>query len=155
MSGSSPKIGALDGSQLKASIVTSSWHPDICDALVSGAKKALDEAGCKSISVHKVAGSFEIPLAAQKMLDAGSDLVVAIGLILKGDTPHFNYVCQGVTSGVMQVSLSRNKPIGFGVLMCDNLDQAYERSGLSEGQENKGFDAAIAALNLAIEYKSI
>jgi 6,7-dimethyl-8-ribityllumazine synthase len=155
MSGSSPKIGALDGSQLKASIVTSSWHPDICDALVSGAKKALDEAGCKNVSVYKVAGSFEIPLAAQKLLDAGSDLVVAIGLILKGDTPHFDYVCQGVTSGVMQVSLSRNKPIGFGVLMCDNLDQAYERSGLSEGQENKGFDAAIAALNLAIEYRSI
>lgn len=154
MSGSSPKIGALDGSQLKASIVTSSWHPDICDALVSGAKKALDEAGCKNVSVHKVAGSFEIPLAAQKLLDAGSDLVIAIGLILKGDTPHFDYVCQGVTSGVMQVSLTRNKPIGFGVLMCDNLDQAYERSGLSEGQENKGFDAAIAALNLAIEYKS-
>jgi 6,7-dimethyl-8-ribityllumazine synthase len=155
MSGSSPKIGALDGSQLKASIVTSSWHPDICDALVSGAKKALDEAGCKNVSVYKVAGSFEIPLAAQKLLDAGSDLVVAIGLILKGDTPHFDYVCQGVTSGVMQVSLTRNKPIGFGVLMCDNLDQAYERSGLSEGQENKGFDAAIAALNLAIEYRSI
>lgn len=155
MSGSSPKIGALDGSQLKASIVTSSWHPDICDALVSGAKKALDEVGCKNVSLHKVAGSFEIPLAAQKLLDAGSDLVIAIGLILKGDTPHFDYVCQGVTSGVMQVSLTRNKPIGFGVLMCDNLDQAYERSGLSEGQENKGFDAAIAALNLAIEYKSI
>jgi 6,7-dimethyl-8-ribityllumazine synthase len=155
MSGSSPKIGALDGSQLKASIVTSSWHPDICDALVSGAKKALDEAECKNVSLHKVAGSFEIPLAAQKLLDAGSDLVIAIGLILKGDTPHFDYVCQGVTSGVMQVSLTRNKPIGFGVLMCDNLDQAYERSGLSEGQENKGFDAAIAALNLAIEYKSI
>lgn len=155
MSGSSPKIGALDGSQLKASIVTSSWHPDICDALVSGAKKALDEAGCKNVSVHKVAGSFEIPLAAQKLLDAGSDLVIAIGLILKGDTPHFDYVCQGVTSGVMQVSLTRNKPIGFGVLMCDNLDQAHERSGLSEGQENKGFDAAIAALNLAIKYKSI
>ena len=105
--------------------------------------------------MHKVAGSFEIPLAAQKLLDAGSDLVIAVGLILKGDTPHFDYVCQGVTSGVMQVSLTRNKPIGFGVLMCDNLDQAYERSGLSEGQENKGFDAAIAALNLAIEYKSI
>ena len=155
MAGSSPKISALDGSQLKASIVTSSWHPDICDALVSGAKKALDEAGCKNVSLHKVAGSFEIPLAAQKLLDAGSDLVIAIGLILKGDTPHFDYVCQGVTSGVMQVSLTRNKPIGFGVLMCENLDQAHARSGLSEGQENKGFDAAIAALNLAIEYKSI
>ncbi len=155
MSGSSPKISALDGSQLIASIVTSSWHPDICDALVSGAKRALDEAGCKNVSVHKVAGSFEIPLAAQKLLDAGSDLVIAVGLILKGDTPHFDYVCQGVTSGVMQVSLTRNKPIGFGALMCANLDQAYERSGLSEGQENKGFDAAIAALNLAIEYKSI
>lgn len=89
------------------------------------------------------------------MLDAGSDLVVAVGLILKGDTPHFDYVCQGVTSGIMQVSLSRNKPIGFGVLMCENLDQAYERSGLTEGQENKGYEAAVAALNLAIEYKKL
>ena len=155
MTGSSPKIKVLDGSSLIASIVTSSWHSDICDALVTGAKKAFAEAGCKNVSVHKVAGSFEIPLASQKLLDAGSDLVVAVGLILKGDTPHFDYVCQGVTSGIMQVSLSRNKPIGFGVLMCENLDQAYERSGLTEGQENKGYEAAVAALNLAIEYKKL
>jgi 6,7-dimethyl-8-ribityllumazine synthase len=155
MTGSSPNIKVLDGSSLNTSIVTSSWHSDICDALVTGAKKAFAEAGCKNVSVHKVAGSFEIPLASQKLLDAGSDLVVAVGLILKGDTPHFDYVCQGVTSGIMQVSLSRNKPIGFGVLMCENLDQAYERSGLTEGQENKGYEAAVAALNLAIEYKNL
>ena len=152
MSGPSPKIKVLAGSNLKASIVTSSWHPEICDALVAGAKKALTESGCKNFLVHKVAGSFELPLAAQKLLDSGADLVVAIGLILRGDTPHFEYICQGVTSGIMQVSLTRNKPIGFGVLMCDNLNQAYERAGLADGQENKGFEAAVATLNLATEY---
>ena len=148
MSGSSPKIGALDGSQLKASIVTSSWHPDICDALVSGAKKALDEAGCKNVSLHKVAGSFEIPLAAQKLLDAGSDLVIAIGLILKGDTPHFDYVCQGVTQGIMQVSLTRSKPIGFGVLTVDTVEQAIARSGIAGSKEDKGFDSTVAVFEL-------
>lgn len=155
MSGASPKIMVLDGSQIKASIVSSSWHLDICDALVSGAKKALEGSGVKNITVHKVAGSFEIPLASQKLFDAGSDVIIAVGLILRGDTPHFDYICQGVTSGIMQVSLTRNKPIGFGVLMCDTLDQAYERSSLIEGQENKGFEAALAALNLAIEYKNL
>ncbi|MBM3731363.1 MAG: 6,7-dimethyl-8-ribityllumazine synthase [Actinobacteria bacterium] len=155
MTGLSPKISTLDEAQLKVSIVKSSWHPYICDALVSGAKKALDGARCKNVSVHKVAGSFEIPLAAQKLLDAGSDLVIAIGLILKGDTPHFDYVCQGVANGIMQVSLTRNKPIGFGILMCDSLEQAHQRAGLSEGQENRGFDAAIAALSLALEYEGI
>ncbi|NDG24601.1 MAG: 6,7-dimethyl-8-ribityllumazine synthase [Actinobacteria bacterium] len=155
MTGSSPKIKVLDGSSLNASIVTSSWHSDVCEALITGAKRALTQAGCKKVLVHKVSGSFEIPLASQKLLDAGSDLVVAVGLILKGDTPHFDYVCQGVTSGIMQVSLTRNKPIGFGILMCESLNQAYERSGLSEGEENKGFEAAVAALNLAIEYKNL
>lgn len=155
MSGESPEITVLDGSKIKASIVSSSWHSDICDALVGGAKRALEGSGCKNIKVHKVAGSFEIPLASQKLFDAGSDIVIAVGLILRGDTPHFDYICQGVTSGIMQVSLARNKPIGFGVLMCDTLDQAYKRSGLSAGQENKGFEAAVAAINMAIEFKNL
>ena len=146
MTGSSPKIKVLDGSSLNASIVTSSWHSDICDALVTGAKKAFAEARCKNVSVHKVAGSFEIPLASQKLLDAGSDLVVAVGLILKGDTPHFDYVCQGVTQGVIDVQLKFSKPIGYGVLMCNDLDQAIARSGVPGSKEDKGYDAAIAAL---------
>ena len=81
------------------------------------------------------------------LTDAGFDVAVVVGLILRGQTPHFDYVCQGVTAGIMQVSLSRSKPIGFGVLMCDTLEQAQERSGLPGSFEDKGFDSAIAALS--------
>ena len=155
MSGNAPEINLPQLPNARVAIISSSWHLDICNDLIAGAQRALAAAAIKNVEVIYVPGSFEIPLASQIAFEKGFDAVVAVGLVLEGETPHFDYVCQGVTSGVMQVSLTRNKPIGFGVLMCDNLDQAYERSGLSEVQENKGFDAAIAALNLAIEYKSI
>ncbi len=148
MSGAAPKITVGDLSSKRIGIVSSQWHPEICDALVAGAQRAIKESGVESISLRKVAGSFEIPLAAQQLLDSGCDAVIAVGLVLKGETPHFDYVCQGVTSGVMDVMLSRGKPIGFGVLMCDDLEQAVARSGLPGSKEDKGYDAAIAALDL-------
>lgn len=148
MSGASPKIEVGDLSNRRVAIVSAQWHPEICEALVTGAKRALREAGIKEVEIRKVAGSFEIPLAAQRLLDAGCDAVVTVGLVLRGETPHFDYVCQGVTSGVMDVMLSRSKPIGFGVLMCDDLDQARARSGLPGSKEDKGYDAAKAALDL-------
>ena len=94
------------------------------------------------------AGSFELPLAAQLAFDEGFDVAVIVGLVLRGETPHFDYVCQGVTQGVMDVSLSRSKPIGFGVLMCDNLEQATARAGLPGSKEDKGYDSALAALSV-------
>lgn len=148
MIGASPKIEVKGLASKKVAIVTSQWHPEICDALVEGAKRALKEAGVTQSTVRKVAGSFEIPLASQMLLDEGFDAVVTVGLVLRGETPHFDYVCQGVTSGVMDVMLSRGKPIGFGVLMCDDLEQARARSGLPGSKEDKGYDAAIAALDL-------
>ena len=148
MIGASPKIEVKGLASKKVAIVTSQWHPEICDALVEGAKRALSEAGITESRVRKVAGSFEIPLASQMLLDEGFDAVVTVGLVLRGETPHFDYVCQGVTSGVMDVMLSRGKPIGFGVLMCDDLEQARARSGLPGSKEDKGYDAAIAALDL-------
>ncbi len=148
MIGASPKIEVKGLASKKVAIVTSQWHPEICDALVAGAKRALKEAGVTQSTVRKVAGSFEIPLASQMLLDEGFDAVVTVGLVLRGETPHFDYVCQGVTSGVMDVMLSRGKPIGFGVLMCDDLEQARARSGLPGSKEDKGYDAAIAALDL-------
>ncbi len=132
----------------RVGIVSSQWHPEICDALVAGAERAIKEVGITDVTVRKVAGSFEIPLASQQMLDAGCDAVITVGLVLRGETPHFDYVCQGVTSGVMDVMLSRGKPIGFGVLMCDNLEQAKARSGVPGSKEDKGYDAAVAALDL-------
>jgi 6,7-dimethyl-8-ribityllumazine synthase len=148
MIGASPKIQIEDLADKKIGIVSSQWHPEICEALIAGAMRAIKEAGITETVVRKVAGSFEIPLAAQRMLDSGCDAVVTVGLVLRGETPHFDYVCQGVTSGVMDVMLSRGKPIGFGVLMCDNVEQAYARSGLAGSKEDKGYDAAVAALDL-------
>ena len=151
MIGASPKIEVTGLSGKKIGIVSSQWHPEICDALIAGATRAIKEAGITDISLRKVAGSFEIPLAAQRMLDQGLDAVVTLGLVLRGETPHFDYVCQGVTQGVMDVMLSRGKPVGFGVLMCDDLDQAIARTGIPGSKEDKGYDAAIAALDLLRE----
>lgn len=148
MIGASPKITIKNLEGKRVGIVSSQWHPEICDALIAGAERAIEEAGITDVTVRKVAGSFEIPLASQQMLDAGFDAVITLGLVLRGETPHFDYVCQGVTSGVMDVMLSRGKPIGFGVLMCDNLEQAKARSGLPGSKEDKGYDAAVAALDL-------
>ncbi len=148
MLGASPKIEVKDLAGKRIGIVSSQWHLEICEALVAGAKRAVIAAGINEVTVRTVAGSFEIPLAAQEMLDDGCDAVVTVGLVLRGETPHFDYVCQGVTSGVMNVMLSRCKPIGFGVLMCDNLEQAHARSGLPGSKEDKGYDAAIAALDM-------
>ena len=132
----------------KVAIISSSWHLEICDDLVAGARRALEAAAVAKIELFYVPGSFELPLAAQKAFEEGFDAVVVVGLVLKGETPHFDYVCQGVTHGVMNVQLKFSKPIGFGVLMCDDLLQAIARSGVKGSKEDKGYDAAIAALAL-------
>ena len=146
MAGHAPEIAITKHPKAKVAIISSSWHLDICDALIAGARRALEEADVKKIEVFYVPGSFEIPLAAQKAFEDDFDAVVAVGLVLKGETPHFDYVCQGVTQGVMDVQLKFSKPIGYGVLMCNDLEQAIARSGVEGSKEDKGYDSAIAAL---------
>ena len=148
MSGAVPQISLGDLSQYRVAIISASWHEQICADLISGARKALEEAKIKLEPVIYVPGSFELPLAAQLALDSGFDAVVVLGVVLRGETPHFDYVCQGVTQGIMQVTLTRSKPIGFGVLTVDTIDQAIARSGASGSKEDKGYDSAIAALEL-------
>jgi 6,7-dimethyl-8-ribityllumazine synthase len=148
MSGAVPQIEIKKLPSAKVMIISSSWHLDICDDLISGAKRALEKASVADVKVQHVPGSFEIPLAAQYAFDAGFDAVVAVGLVLRGETPHFDYVCQGVTKGVIDVSLKYGKPIGFGVLMCNDLDQAVARSGRAGSKEDKGFDSAVAVIEL-------
>lgn len=148
MAGHAPEITIKKHPKAKVAIISSSWHPDICDALIAGARRALEAAEVKKIEVIYVPGSFEIPLAAQKAFESGYDAVVAVGLVLQGETPHFDYVCQGVTQGVIDVQLKFSKPIGYGVLMCNDLDQAIARAGLPGSKEDKGYDSAIAALSL-------
>ena len=148
MAGHAPEIAVPKFAKAKVAIISSSWHLDICNDLIAGATRALEAAEVKKIKVIYVPGSFEIPLAAQKIFEKGYDAVVAVGLVLKGETRHFDYVCQGVTQGVMDVQLKWSKPVGYGVLMCDNLEQAIARSGRAGSKEDKGYDSAIAALSL-------
>ena len=146
MSGAAPKfeIKKANGKK-KIAIISSSWHPEICEKLIASAKRACMGHGY-AYDVIYVPGSFEIPLAATQALDNGFDGAVGLGLVLRGATAHFDYVCQGVTYGIMKLQLERKTPIGFGVLMCDTLDQAHDRAGGSV--EDKGYDATIATLAL-------
>ena len=148
MAGNSPEIKIKKSHNLNAIVISASWHPEICQSLVAGAVRGFKSAGISNVEIRKVAGSFELPLATQLAFDAGFDIAVVVGLVLRGETPHFDYICQGVTSGIMQVSLSRSKPIGFGVLMCDTIEQAKARAGFADSFEDKGFDSAIAALSI-------
>jgi 6,7-dimethyl-8-ribityllumazine synthase len=148
MSGNAPEITLPQLPEARVAIISSSWHLDICNDLIAGAKKALSAASITDVTVTYVPGSFEIPLAAQFAFEKGFDAVIAVGLVLKGETPHFDYVCQGVTQGVMDVSLKFSAPIGFGVLMCDTVEQAIARSGRPGSVEDKGYDSAVAAIKL-------
>jgi len=153
MSGNAPEIALPQLAKARVAIISSSWHLDICNDLIAGAQKALSAASITDVTVSYVPGSFELPLAAQIAFEKGFDAVVAVGLVLEGQTPHFDYVCQGVTQGIMDVSLKFSAPIGFGVLMCNTLDQAIARSGRPGSVEDKGYDSAVAAIKL-LELKS-
>lgn len=148
MSGAVPQISLGDLSQFRIAIISASWHEQICADLITGARRALEAAKIKPEPVIYVPGSFELPLAAQLALDSGFDAAVVLGVVLRGETPHFDYVCQGVTQGIMQVSLTRSKPIGFGVLTVDTVEQAIARSGIAGSKEDKGFDSTVAVLEL-------
>ena len=148
MSGNAPQIALPQLPHARVAIISSSWHLDICNDLIAGASRALKGAGITDTTVIYVPGSFEIPLASQIAFEQGYDAVVAVGLVLKGETPHFDYVCQGVTQGILDVSLKFSRPIGFGVLMCNSLEQAIARSGRPGSIEDKGFDGAVAAIRL-------
>ena len=148
MAGHAPEVKIPQMPHLKAIVITAAWHPDICDALVAGAVRGFKESGIANPVVRTVAGSFELPLAAQLAFDEGFDVAVIVGLVLRGETPHFDYVCQGVTHGVMDVQLKFSKPIGYGVLMCNDLEQAIARSGRPGSKEDKGYDSAVAVIEL-------
>ena len=154
MSGAgSPSIQA-DGSGLKITIVAGQWHEEITNGLLEGARRALAETGAE-VSEIRVPGSFELPVASKAALDAGADAVVALGVIIRGGTPHFEYVSDAATSGLTQVSLLTGKPVGFGVLTLDDEQQGLDRAGLAGSKEDKGREAAEAAVATAILLRSL
>ena len=150
MAGSAPDVAVKEVPGTKIAIIGGTWHGDICADLIAGAKRACDAAKAESV-VIRVPGSFELPLAAQLAFEKGFDAAVVLGVVVQGDTPHFDYVCQGVTQGVMDVSLKFSKPIGFGVLTVNTVEQAIARCGRPESFEDKGFDSAVAALTLLLQ----
>lgn len=130
-------------------IVVAQWHTDITGALLKGAINTLKEAGIKeaSVKVKTVPGSFELPLGAQWLIESEkADAILCLGCIIQGETPHFDYISQAVSNGIMQLNLVYNIPVIFGVLTTNTLRQAKERSGGKHG--NKGSDAAIAAMQM-------
>ena len=146
MSGNgAPKI-AIDASGLKVSIVVTSWHEEITNGLLAGAERALKAAGNSDYTVTRVPGAFELPLAAQLAIRSGAEVVIALGVIIQGETPHFEYVCDAATSGLTRVQLDTSVPIGFGLLTVANEQQALDRAGLEGSKEDKGAEAVEAAI---------
>ena len=155
MSGSgAPTAADLDAEGLRVAIVASSWHDQVMGGLIEGATNACTRAGAVSV-LYRVPGTFELPLAAQVAARAGFDAVVALGVVIRGGTPHFEYVCDAATSGINRVALDTGVPIGFGVLTCDDEAQALDRAGLPGSREDKGREAAEAALALALTLPTI
>lgn len=155
MSGSgAPQDLRLDAEGLRVAIVASSWHDTVMQGLIDGATAACTQAGAVS-SLFRVPGTFELPLAAQVAASAGFDAVVALGVVIRGGTPHFEYVCQAATTGLTRVVLDTGVPIGFGVLTCDDEAQALDRAGLPGSSEDKGTQAAQAALAMALVLPTI
>ncbi|WP_026818560.1 6,7-dimethyl-8-ribityllumazine synthase [Arthrobacter castelli] len=148
----SPDINLDAGSGasgLRLAIVASSWHRTIMDGLVDGAQRAAAEAGVQEPLLLRVPGSFELPVAAAR-LAPHFDAVAALGVVIRGGTPHFDYVCQAATDGLTRVSVDSGIPVGFGVLTCDDEQQGLDRAGLSGSKEDKGHEAVTAALATAL-----
>lgn len=139
------EIPATNGA--KVVVVAASWHEQIMQGLINGALKVLSQSDAE-VRLHRVPGTFELSLAAQAAIAGGADAVVALGVVIRGGTPHFDYVCQAVTDGLNRVALDTGIPIGFGVLTCDDEAQALARAGLEDSQEDKGAEAALAALTM-------
>ncbi|WP_193071130.1 6,7-dimethyl-8-ribityllumazine synthase [Brevibacterium sp. FME37] len=134
----------VSAADTRVAIIAASWHTQIMDGLVDGAQRAATEAGAQATLV-RVPGSFELPIAAAR-LAPHFDAVVALGVVIRGGTPHFDYVCQAATDGLNRVAIDTRKPVGFGVLTCDTEEQGLDRAGLEGSQEDKGHEAMTAAL---------
>ncbi len=154
MSGEGSPDIEVDGRGVKVTIVAGRWHETITNGLLAGAHTALAEAGA-DVTEIRVPGSFELPVVAQAALESGADGVVALGVIIRGGTPHFDYVSDAATSGLTQVSIRTGKPVGFGVLTLDDEQQGLDRAGLPGSKEDKGREAAEAVLATVAVLRSI
>ncbi|MEY9963960.1 6,7-dimethyl-8-ribityllumazine synthase [Streptacidiphilus sp. MAP12-16] len=144
-----PILTVQDCRGLRVAVIAAQWHEKVMDGLIDGSLRALKEYGVEEPTVLRVPGSFELPVVAKRLADRGYDAVVALGVVIRGGTPHFDYVCEAATMGLTQVSVTTGVPVGFGLLTCDNDEQALDRAGLPGSKEDKGHEATTAALATA------
>jgi len=144
----------VDGAGLRVAIIAASWHLTVMDGLIDGATRGLAEAGVVSVDLVRVPGTFELAVACSR-LARSYDAVVALGVVIRGGTPHFDYICQAATMGLTEVSVRTGVPVGFGVLTCDDEQQALDRAGLEGSSEDKGHEAATAAVATAVTLRAL
>ncbi len=155
MSGSgAPELGMPNASGLRVAVVAAQWHAQVMAGLLNGATRALTEAQIASPTVIRVPGTFELPVSARRLAET-HDAIVALGVVVRGGTPHFEYVCEAATMGLTQVSVDTGVPIGFGVLTCDTDEQAHDRAGLPGSKEDKGYEATQAAIRTALTLREL
>ena len=139
----------FDASRLRVAIVAASWHTEVMDGLVAGAERALVQHQVADATLVRVPGTFELPVVAAALARQGFQAIVALGVVIRGGTPHFDYVCSAATDGLTRVALDHQVAVGFGVLTCDTEEQALDRAGFVGSTEDKGAEATAAALATA------
>lgn len=144
----------VDCSDLRVGVVAAQWHTEVMDGLLTGARRALTAYSVSNLTEVRVPGTFELPVVAAELART-HDAVVALGVVVRGGTPHFEYVCSAATDGLTRVALDTGTPVGFGVLTCDDDEQALARAGLRGSTEDKGYEAAAAALHTARTLRGI
>jgi len=151
----SPEERVLDGHGLRVAIVSARWHTEVSEGLLAGAERALADCRVEDSAVVRVPGAFELPVAAKALASQRYDAVVALGVVIRGGTPHFEYVCNAATDGLARVAVDTGVPVGFGLLTCDTTEQALDRCGLADSSEDKGREAAMAAVETALLLRKV
>lgn len=154
MSGEGSPTISVDGTGLRIAVIAGRWHEVVTNGLIKGAHETIVASGADH-TLFRVSGAFELPVVAKAALKNGFDAVVCLAVIVRGGTPHFEYVSSAATDGLTQVAIKTGKPIGFGVLTVDTNQQALDRAGLEGSQESKGEEAALAALEAAVLLRKI
>jgi 6,7-dimethyl-8-ribityllumazine synthase len=149
-----PHLDTVDAAGLRLGIVGSRWHSDLVDHMVDRAQQAAKACGVDDVITARVAGSVELPVVAQAMAKR-CDAVVALGVVIRGETAHFDYVCDAVTTGLTRVSLDEQTPVAHGVLTVESLGQARDRAGLEDSIEDKGWQATVAVLDAALAIRNL
>jgi len=151
----SPVETPVDCHDLRVAVVAARWHEQVMDGLLAGARRALTDYRVEAPSILRVPGSFELPVVARALAEAGYEAVVTLGVVIRGGTPHFEYVCSAATDGLSRIATDTGVAIGFGLLTCETEQQALDRAGLEGSQEDKGYEATSAALVTAMTLRRI